>query len=242
MCLVSFAFQVHPDYPLILVGNRDEYHARPSAAAAWWEDKPHLLGGRDLLAGGTWLAASNEAHLAVVTNRPDLPPPDEAALSRGDLVTGVLSPAEFSLPELAEQHHQYGGFSLFMANRRALTLITGGHGIGFSRRSLQPGIHGISNTAADQPWPKVAWLNAEVEGQLTAPQPDPAKLLDLLGRRTPVPESASHGVPATPFVVGDEYGTRCSTVAMIRPDGSGTFMERRFGPGGRELGESAFSL
>jgi len=91
MCLVSIAIGVSADYPLVLLGNRDEYHVRPAAAAAWWDDLPHILGGRDLLAGGSWLAASNNAHLAVVTNRPDLPPPDTAALSRGDLVIGALS-------------------------------------------------------------------------------------------------------------------------------------------------------
>jgi len=242
MCLVSFAFQVSDRYPLVLVGNRDEYHARPSADAEWWQDKTHILAGRDLLAGGTWLAASKTAHLAVVTNRPDVPPPDDDALSRGDLVTGALCPEEFSLRGLEETHHQYGGFSLFMANRETLTLLSGGNGTGFERHSLQPGIYGISNTPIEQPWPKVGWLNTEVRKLLSADEPDPRAFLELLARRESVPAAAGHGVPATPFVLGEDYGTRCSTVAMIRADGSGIFLERRFGPGGIELGESEFTL
>ena len=76
MCLLSLAWQAHPDYPLIFVGNRDEYHARPTAAADWWQDRPDILGGRDLQAGGTWLAINRKGDFGVVTNRPDLPAPE----------------------------------------------------------------------------------------------------------------------------------------------------------------------
>jgi uncharacterized protein with NRDE domain len=242
MCLVSIAFRVHPDYPLILAGNRDEYHARPSAAADWWEDEPHILGGRDLQAGGTWLAVSKAAHLAVVTNRPELPAPDTDALSRGDLVSGALSPQRFGLDEVEAQHHRYGGFSLFVANRERLTVLTGGNGIGFTADRLQPGIYAISNTALDQPWPKTDWIRDRIQEVVARPEPDAGKLLDLLARRESVPAASSHGIPAKPFIVGDDYGTRCSTVVLIRADGSGEFHERRFGPGGIASGGSEYRL
>ena len=78
MCLLSLAWQAHADYPLVFVGNRDEYHARPTAAADWWADAPDILGGRDLEAGGSWLGVSKQGRFAVVTNRPDLPAPEVA--------------------------------------------------------------------------------------------------------------------------------------------------------------------
>jgi len=40
MCLVAVAVHSHPHYPIVLLGNRDEWHARPAAPANWWEDRP----------------------------------------------------------------------------------------------------------------------------------------------------------------------------------------------------------
>ena len=46
MCVVALAWRVHPDWPLILVGNRDEFHERPSAALAAWDDGSGIVAGR----------------------------------------------------------------------------------------------------------------------------------------------------------------------------------------------------
>ena len=54
MCLIAFALAADPRYPLILVGNRDEFHDRPAQTRQWWNDAPDIAGGRDLQAGGTW--------------------------------------------------------------------------------------------------------------------------------------------------------------------------------------------
>ena len=54
MCLIAFALGQHPDYPLVVAANRDEFHQRPTAAMDWWPE-PNILAGRDLQAGGTWL-------------------------------------------------------------------------------------------------------------------------------------------------------------------------------------------
>ena len=44
-----------------------------------------------------------------------------------------------------------------------------------------------------------------------------------------------------PFIVGDRYGTRCSSVVLVGEDGI-LFAERRFGPGGTPNGESSTTL
>jgi uncharacterized protein with NRDE domain len=54
MYLIATAWNAHPRYPLILLGNRDELHRRPSVAADWWPEAPGVFGGRDLKAGGSW--------------------------------------------------------------------------------------------------------------------------------------------------------------------------------------------
>jgi len=242
MCLLSIAFNAHPDYPLVFIGNRDEYHARKSAAADWWPTEKQILGGRDLQAGGTWLGINKGGHLGVVTNRPDLPPPEQGPRSRGELATRWLNNKEL-LPDLEQTHSTYGGFSLLLTDQSQLTILSGGHGAGALRTSsIAQGITGLSNTATDQPWPKLDWLNAQLEQTLSDGAVGIETLMALLTRTDPVPGAASHGVPATPFVLGDSYGTRCSTVVLIRKDGHCQFTERRFGPGGAAAGESRFEF
>lgn len=58
MCLIVLAWQAHPDYPLVVAANRDEFFARPAAPAAFWQEALQVLAGRDLEAGGTWLGVS----------------------------------------------------------------------------------------------------------------------------------------------------------------------------------------
>ena len=66
MCLLVLAWQTATARPLVLAGNRDEFHDRPAAPADWWDGR--IVGGRDLRAGGTWLAAARDGRFAVVTN------------------------------------------------------------------------------------------------------------------------------------------------------------------------------
>src|ERR1700733_2784897 len=71
MCLVLVVWKVHPLYPCVVAANRDEFHARPTAAADWWPDHPHILAGRDLQAGGTWLGLTRAGRFAALTNYRD---------------------------------------------------------------------------------------------------------------------------------------------------------------------------
>jgi len=254
MCLLSIAWQTNPEYPFVFAGNRDEFHDRHSAAADWWDDAPDVLGGRDLVAGGTWLGVQRDGRFAVVTNRPHYPAPENDPLSRGALVAGWLNrpgtpQAEQNfIDRLPRQSHQYGGYSLVVGNIHAndsgqLLLHEGGYGINtHDHQTLQRGVHGLSNTAADNPWPKLNWLNEEIQQHVQNGPPDSDTLFALLGRQQPVPGDDNHGVPATPFIAGPLYGTRCSTVIIIDRQGHCRFVERRFAPEGAPAGESAFEF
>ena len=103
MCLILFAWQAHPRYPLIVAANREEFHQRPTAAAAFWEDSPELLAGRDLQAGGTWLGVTRSGRFAAITNyREPLAPDYHVEMSRGHLVRDFLLDRETGEPFVSE--------------------------------------------------------------------------------------------------------------------------------------------
>ncbi|MGB7542887.1 MAG: NRDE family protein, partial [Burkholderiales bacterium] len=67
MCLILLAWRAHPEYRLIVAANRDEYFGRPAAPAGFWDDRPGILAGRDLEAGGTWLGITVQSRFAALT-------------------------------------------------------------------------------------------------------------------------------------------------------------------------------
>ena len=83
MCLIAVAWRAHPRWPLALIANRDELHARPTAEAGFDPEAPEVYGGRDLVQGGGWLQASTRGRLAAVTNVRDGLASEAAPRSRG---------------------------------------------------------------------------------------------------------------------------------------------------------------
>ena len=92
MCLVVLAWQQHPEFPLIIAGNRDEFHGRPTERASWWSDAPDIIGGRDLQAGGTWLAVGKTGRFATVTNFREGQTGGSGRKSRGALALSDCNP------------------------------------------------------------------------------------------------------------------------------------------------------
>lgn len=229
MCVVALAFAAHPRWRLVVAGNRDEFHARASAPLARWDDAPHVIGGRDLVSGGSWMGVSEEGRFAVVTNVAGHPR-GEGAPSRGALVAdylrdGTLPPD----PALAG----FGGFSLMTIDANA-EFRTNQPDV--AHHPLAPGLHGISNGPLDPPWPRTRTLTAALGSWLTAAAPLD-DLLRLLGDE----ESAATGERPV-FIRDSVYGTRCSTVIAIDENGAGTIVERRFGPGGVPEGETRLAF
>jgi len=222
MCLLAFAWHRHPDYPLILAANRDEMRDRPTAAADWWPDAPEILGGRDLRAGGSWLGITSPGRLAALTNFRDGREPPPNAVSRGDLVADYLqsgiTPPGFARA-LEGSADRYAGFSLIFGDRDTLYYFSNRGG---PRGPVEPGVHTLSNHLLDTPWPKSERLRQEFLAHFT--RPDPADLFAMLDDTTP---AADGELPETgvgyrlekrlsaPCVVGETYGTRCSTVILL---------------------------
>jgi uncharacterized protein with NRDE domain len=252
MCLIVFSWQPDAQLPLVLAANRDEFYARPSAAAAFWDDAPGVLAGRDLEAGGTWLGINRSGRFAAVTNIRD-PSASSAPRSRGELTADFLRGNETAaayLARIATRSDQYLGFNLIVGDRRGLWYLHGGSG----PQPLSPGVYGLSNAALDVPWPKVELAKARLQQTLasrTQDAPTHAALRAVLADRTLAAEADLHrqgliGEMAqqlsAQFIVTRSYGTRCTSTLVWHADGRTQFAEERYDETGRPMGEASFEL
>ena len=249
MCLVVFAWQQHPDFPLLLAGNRDEFHARPTKAAHWWPDGSDIVGGRDLQAAGTWLALHRKGRFATVTNYRDAVVPSARNRSRGHLVTEFLLSEQNSKDYLNSiDDEAYAGFNLIVFDGETLAWHSNR---GEGTRVLAPGIYGLSNALLDSPWHKVKRTKAALQNLVTSNRVNETELLRLLHdpQKAPVGEIESdhlsfekaHAISA-PFIVMPDYGTRSASVVIANAQGDWRFKERCFDPNGRSAGESTFTI
>lgn len=243
MCLILIAQQVRPDYPLILLANRDEFYARPTAPLAFWPEAPDLLGGRDLQAGGTWLGMNRCGRLAAVTNFREPQAERDAGRSRGLLVNDFLTEdqdPEAFLDRVARSTQVYRGFSLLLGDLRKPAEKTLHY---YSNRGsgpllIAPGVHGLSNHLLDTPWPKVQRGKMALEALLhESTVPAPESLLELMRDQTPSPDAElpdtgvgleTERLLATVFIASADYGTRSTSLILVRRDGAVTFGERTY--------------
>jgi uncharacterized protein with NRDE domain len=240
MCLILFAYQVHPRYQLILGANRDEFYARPTAPLDFWQDHPEILAGRDLEHNGTWMGVTRKGRLAAVTNYRDPGAVLSNAHSRGRLVTDFLlgrMPPQDYLHQIRAEADRYNGFNLIIGDSRDLYY--------FSRqqkeiRALGPGIYGLSNHLLDTPWPKVAAGKKQLADCVASKEEISTDvLLQLLEHQT---IAADADLPETGvgvewermlspmFISSPDYGTRSSSVLTIDTQGGIRFIERTWEP------------
>jgi uncharacterized protein with NRDE domain len=238
MCLIAFAWQAHTDYPLVVVANRDEFYARPTQRADFWEDHPQIFGGRDLSAGGSWLAISRSGRLAALTNYRDPQQNNPAARSRGALVS------DFLLSEMTAQEYaasirphcaDYNGFNLILSDTQSLVYFNNQ-----TREitTLKPGVYALSNALLDTPWPKTCSARDKLRHWLKHPT-DARGLLPLLNDTQPAEDNQlpATGIPfeiekalSAQFIQLDNYGTRSSTALLIDQHANAEFYEQSFVP------------
>ena len=223
MCLILLGWRARPGMTLAVAANRDEFHARPAAPAAFWADRPDILAGRDLEAMGTWMGVSRSGRFAAVTNYRGAREPS-AAESRGALVTRFLEggqPAADYVAALESKASRYSGFNLLAFDGEALWWQSNRDS---APRRLDPGVYGLGNLLLDSP--EIAQDKARFRDALEA-APGVEPLL---------------GVLAPARIVGPEYGTRCSTVMLLDERRRLRYAERSFGPGGEEGDTVRFEL
>jgi len=239
MCVIFFSFQKHPEFPLILLANRDEFYNRPTERAKYWKDFPQIFAGRDLVGKGTWLGVNSQGKFAAVTNyrQPFAP---KGLHSRGNLTANFLKSdesAEDYLKEIQKQKDDFSGFNLLVGeiNNQKNELFY------FSNRGgeikkLESGIYGLSNHLLDTPWRKVEkgkqFLRENLIGKFSKDA-----CFQLLGDETladdeDLPDTGigyeREKLLSAIFIKTPIYGTRCSTVLTFDKDFNFDFEEINF--------------
>ncbi len=251
MCLIFFAIEKHSNYKLIVAANRDEFYNRQTAPAAFWQEQPNILGGRDLEAKGTWMAMTKTGRISMVTNYRDPHNINPKAPSRGQLVSDYLA-AEMDphlyLKQVEQVGKTYNGFNLIAGNGSDLYYYSNYSG---SPEKIEEGIHGLSNHLLDTPWPKVARGKEKWEALLDQPTLKPTELFGFLKdeQRAPDEQLPETGIGldreralSSMFIKTKGYGTRCSTVILIDHQNRAEFTERVYNLDTFQYEDRAFSF
>ena len=244
MCLIVFAWQVFPSSPLIAAANRDEFYARPTAPACWWQDFPDIYAGRDLEGGGTWMGVRKDDRdytrnrFAAVTNVRAPQFMKQRETTRGSLVSDFLesdlTPQEY-IASIKKDVHRFNGFNLLVGDCNTLIWFSN---FGYSRavngKPLPPGIYGLSNALLDDPWPKVVRTRAQFASLLWQQAPADA-YFEMLADTTPAPDAhlPDTGISrerekalSSVRITLSDYGTRASTLVQLHNDRRPSLYER----------------
>ncbi|WP_205342050.1 NRDE family protein [Denitrificimonas caeni] len=247
MCLVVFAWRPEHRQPLLLLANRDEIHARPSAALAAWADQPGIYAGRDLEAGGTWLGIAEQGRFATLTNirNRSLPLGEH---SRGalasDYLASQLSPQAY-LQTVAANIHQYSGFNLLVGDLQSIWYLSSTQPRPIR---LSPGVYGLCNGSLDTPWPKLVRARSAFAHNLEASDQTLFELMqdEQRAEDDQLPDTGV-GLPmermlSSLFIRGETYGTRAISLLRGYEDGRMSLDERSYAADGHFLGHARVEL
>jgi len=225
-------FQVLPDAPLIVAANRDERVDRPAVPVTVLRDRdPRILGGRDELAGGTWLAVNEHGVVAGLTNQPSPDGRDPTKRSRGEL------PLAFAKHRTAKEAvatvsaeldpAAYNACWMLVGDRESLFFIGISSGSTMDLEQLGPGLHILENAPLKPVSPKAAFVRGLVTDAAAASAGNAAAtvsaLRTVLGDHRPAvpePRTDAFGRVWPPAVTAacvhvDGYGTRSAMIVSV---------------------------
>jgi len=253
MCLISFAYKIHPRYSLVLLANRDEFYKRPARKAQFWTEEgfPDILAGKDLSAGGTWMGINKNGKWAALTNYRDMNKLKPNPPSRGDLVLNFLkseSTAKKYLENLKEKAPMYDGFNLLTGDNKGVFHFSN---VTNKITLIKPGVYGLSNALLNTPWPKLENAKSELALHIKAENLNRDTLFNILTDQQKADESQLPETGLTKemekaissiFISTDDYGTRCSSLLFIDMEGNIDFTERSYIPGTNDMEEVRFAF
>ncbi len=252
MCLILFALNEHPKYPLVLLANRDEYFNRPTLYAHPWEEHREVIAGLDQTAGGTWLGITKKNRFAAITNYRDPQRLHPDAQSRGALtknfLTGTQPPGSY-IEGIKTKDHSYNGYNLLLSSSPGQ--MTHYSNITSQTTILDNGIHGLSNHLLDTQWPKVQNGIRSLSRILSGKTIDPEQLFKIMLNNKPASNDKlpSTGIDknleqklSSMFINIPGYGTRCTTLLLIDRHNQVTFHEHTFNEAGEKINQTTFTF
>ncbi|HEY6298028.1 MAG TPA: NRDE family protein [Candidatus Binatus sp.] len=226
MCTLAIYFRATRDCPVVIAANRDEFLERPAGDPTVLLEQPHVVGGKDLKAGGTWLGISEQGIVAGLLNRRAENGGNPDARSRGLLCLDALrrrtvrEAAEFAS---RERGSDYNPFNLLIVSRTA-AFVAYNRGASIEVVEIKPGLHLLSNLDLnDFECPKISASYGKFAelGEREDFQRDPiahrAALGSLLADHNTQLDSRS-GRPNALCLHLDNYGTRSSSLIFMRGD------------------------
>lgn len=224
MCLIVFALNVSEEYPLIFLSNRDEFYQRPAQNMHWWEGNK-ILAGKDLQAGGTWLAVHKNKKIAAVTNYRDPHRNSSTAPSRGQIPVDILVNDCKDFKEYIHQNESYwnqmNGFNLLYFDGKQMHYYSN---ISKEIQTLNKGIYALSNAFLDTPWPKALSAKSLLEEKIQQKKISTTDLFTILSNQE---YPAISNLPNTGvgmemekmlspiFITSPIYGTRTHTIITL---------------------------
>lgn len=251
MCLIYLAKNVHPDYKLILVANRDEFYKRPSLPVGFWEPDKKILAGRDIEAGGTWLGINTEGKISAITNYRDLRNKKTFENSRGELPKDFLQhphSTELYAERLINTREFYNGYNFLFGDAGNLLWYSN---VANRFEMIPDGTSVLGNGLLNDPWFKARRVKALLEPEIEKDVISPETILDLMMDRTisdeenlpdtGLPEDMERALSSI-FISVEGYGTRCSSFLTIDIANTVVFIERVFNETGTQVSEQKFSF
>ena len=233
MCLLVMLVGTQPDVPLVIAANRDELLERPAVGmAVLRETSPRVLGGRDELAGGTWLAVNDAGLVVGLTNRPTAGERDPTKRSRGELPIALAShrSAAVAVHAFASdiRPSDYNPAWLLIGDREGAYFVDVSSDADPAIAPLAPGIHIMENRPLGAASPKVDHVRQLLEGIESLDEPQLVERLQRVLADHEIPEGQSAGEEAgredippavkANCVHAERYGTRWSGVVTVPND------------------------
>jgi len=233
MCTLAIYFQATRECPVVIAANRDEFLDRPAGDPTTLAEKPRVVGGKDLKAGGTWLGISEHGIIAGILNRRADKGANPDARSRGLLCLDALrrrTAAEAAEFAGRERGSDYNPFNLLMVSRSE-AFVAYNRGASIEVVALKPGLHLLTNLDVnDFECPKISASYGKFAelGKRADFQRDPigqrAALGTLLADHNTqldprIGSTAGGGRPNALCLHLGNYGTRSSSLIFMRGDG-----------------------
>lgn len=255
MCILFFAINQHPQYPVIICANRDEFHQRPTQMMHWWpnHDKHSpILAGKDLQAGGTWLGLNQHKRFSALTNYRQPQLFDKQKRSRGDLVLQALAQNDNKITTLLNKTaDHYNGFNLVFGQLNNLICFDS---VTKKQQPLTTGFHSLCNGALDDIWPKMAQGQSQLAHAIGAAEDHPLNIDKLFALMQNSQQAEIHNLPNTGvpldweqllssiFIVSPQYGTRTTNIIIQDIKGNISIFDRSYNDQGLCIAQQQFSI